>query len=201
MMHTFLRPIIVCSFLCMLLSACQHSPRKHYFLLNAPAVPLANLQQNSSDNITQVIGIGPIEIADYLNRSAIVYVQTDNALIVSDNEYWGEPLDKGIARVISDTLTQRNSTRSFVNYPWRSNDKPHYSLRVDINSLNCSNTEASINATWELIDNTTKTNIQRRNFIRSTPATTGTKALVQAYSKLLTELASEMDDALSKADK
>ena len=161
----------------------------------------------STENITTLIGIGPIEVADYLNRSQIIYNQTsvtningqsDNSLTISDNDYWAEPLDKGIARVIALNLTQRDSNRSFTYFPWRADSKPRYSLRIQLNSLTRINQQATIIATWELMDNDIKKNLQRRNFIRSIPVEPGAKNLAQAYSKLLAELGSEMDEALSK---
>lgn len=198
-----MKKIIVLTLACSFLLACQSSPRKNYYYLNTLAAEQKAIQP-STENITTVIGIGPIEIADYLNRSQIVYSQNNsfeanNSLTVSDNDYWAEPLDKGIARVLALNLTQRDSSRSFVYFPWRSDSKPHYSLRVQIQSLTRNNSDASIIATWELMNNTTKTNLQRRNFIRSTPVNSGAKELAQAYSKLFAELAAEMDESLSKA--
>ena len=70
---------------------------------------------------------------------------------------------------------------------------------MHIHSLTRTNNEASILATWELIDNSTKTTLQRRNFIRAIPVAAGAKELAQAYSKLFAELAGEMDEALGKA--
>lgn len=177
---------------CCLLSACQSSPRKNYYMLTAAAME----QQSSAENITGVIGIGPIEVAEYLNRLHIVYQAEDGSLAVADNDYWAEPLDKGIARVLALNLTQRDISRSFVNFPWRADSNPVYSLRLYIHNLNRSNGQAHINATWELVDNQQKTKLQRRHFIRTTAVKPGTQALAQAYSQLFADLASEMDEAL-----
>lgn len=193
-----MKKIIITTLLCSFLIGCTHSPQKKYYYLNTMSEE-QNTPKPSSDNITTVIGIGPVDIADYLHRSQIIYTQTNNLLSVADNDYWAEPLDKGIARVIALNLIQRNANRSFTYFPWRSGDKPHYSLRIQINSLTRANNEASIIATWELMDNNTKANLQRRNFIRTTPVESGAKNLAQAYSKLLAELADEMDEALRTA--
>lgn len=177
---------------CLLISGCQQSPRKNYYLLSASAVePI-----HAAENIDQVIGIGPIEVAEYLNRLHIVYQTEDGSLVMADNDYWAEPLDKGVARVLALNLTRHDTSRSFVKFPWRNDSKPDYSLRLQIHSLNRAASQAYINATWELIDNTQKTSLQRRHFIRSIAATSGAKGLIQAYSQLFSELASEMDEAL-----
>src|SRR6478609_9087772 len=137
--------------LCVFLCACQHSPKKNYFYLSA--LSEKSTSQTATNEASQLIGIGPIEIAEYLTRSQIIDNQTDNTLTMSDNAYWAEPLDKSIARVISLNLTQLNNTRSFVSFPWRSDSKPHYSLRLHVDNLSRSGRNANINATWELVDN------------------------------------------------
>lgn len=184
--------------LCSLIAACQHSPKKNYYYLTPQAVTEQSASQSNNDTALQLIGIGPVEVADYLNRSQIIDNQTDNTLNMSENAYWAEPLDKSIARVLSLNLTQLNSSRSFVNFPWRSDNKPRYSLRIRIDNLARSGSNASINATWELVNTETKTSVVRRIFVRSIPVAAGTKALAQSYSQLLGDLSKEMDDALNK---
>ncbi len=192
-----MRRFLFVSSLCLILCACQHSPKKNYFYLS-PLNEKAGLQSASTDT-SQLIGIGPVEVAEYLTRSQIIDNQSDNTLTMSDNAYWAEPLDKGIARVISINLTQLNNSRGFVNFPWRSDSKPRYSLRVHVDKLSRSEDKASINATWELVDNNERKSILRRNFLRSLQAESGAKGLAHAYSQLVGDLSKEMDEALSKA--
>lgn len=187
--------IIAC--LCVLLMACQHSPRKNYYYLT-PTLEAEKTTTQHTNNTLQLIGIGPVEIAEYLTRSQIIDNQADNTLTMSENAYWAEPLDKSVTRVIALNLTQLNNSRSFVNFPWRGDSKPHYSLRLHIDNLSRSGKNASINATWELVDHNNKNTVVRHNFLRSLPAETGAKGLAQAYSQLLAELAKEMDEELNK---
>lgn len=175
------------------LSSCHHSPRKHYFILSSSP----GVHSESGENIKQVIGIGPVEIAEFIDRLPIVYRRADNTLLVSENDYWAEPLDKGIARVLAANLVGRNSSRSFAHFPWRSDNRPQYSLRLQVHSLECGDLTASIDATWELIDNKSKASLQRRHFIRSLPAQPNPQTLARTYSQLLAELALEMDQALN----
>jgi uncharacterized protein len=179
------------------LSSCQSSPRKHYFLLNSPAPITQASNPNSSSNITRSIGIGPIALADYLNRLAIVRSEGDNSLQISDTDFWGEPLDKGIARVLANTLRQQNPTINFVQFPYRSDARPGHSLRVQIHQLNYNGSQASLEATWELIDNTSKQVITRKNFTY-TNTTAGSPAdIARAYSKLLATLVEDIQPEIS----
>ena len=188
-------PRLALVFLCglsLVLAACQHSPRKNYYLLTAPgqAAP-------ASSNITSVVGVGPISIADYLSRSQIAYTEAGNRLVVSQNDYWGEPLDKGIMRVLIANLAQRNSARSFSEFPWRSDARPSHSVRVQIQQLDCTDGHANLEANWELVDNNTRAPVQRRHFVRSIPASTEPAAIARAYSQLIADLATDVDQVLT----
>jgi len=189
-----MRKIMLIVSLSCLMFACTHSPKKNYFYLT----PQINTEAESKSEITQLVGIGPVEIAEYLTRSQIIDNQTDNTLNMADNAYWAEPLDKSITRVIALNLTQLNSTRSFVTFPWRSDSKPRNSLRIRVDNLSRSDNKATINATWELVDNDAKNTIVRRNFIRTISANSGAKNLAQAYSQLLADLSNEIDAELNK---
>jgi len=178
------------------LLSCQSSPRKHYYLLNSAEAPTANT--NNATNITRSIGIGPIVIADYLNRLAIVRTQDDNSLQISDTDYWGEPLDKGIARVLADTLRQHNPAVSFVQFPYRSDARPSHSLRVQIHQLNYSGSQASLEATWELVDNTSKQIITRKNFSHTSNTANNAAGIARAYSNLIVDLAVAMQSDLQQ---
>lgn len=185
---------------CSLLMGCSHSPHKNYYLLNA--VSLApQTRATPPQAISQFIGIGPIEIADYLNRQQIVFNSASESAIktnltLADNDYWAEPLAKAVARVLALNLMQRNISRSFSFYPWRNDNKPPLSLRVQINSLTRINNQASIIATWELINQNSKKILVKQHFIRTLPVAQGTDNLVQAYSQLVQNMAEEMDMAL-----
>lgn len=183
------------------LTSCQHSPHKNYFLLNSPATTTLSAQgsaykTNSSTNITRSIGIGPIVIADYLNRLAIVRTQGDNSLQISDTDYWGEPLDKGIARVVSDTLRQRNPNISFVQFPYRSDARPSHSLRLQIHQLNYNGSQATLEATWELVDNTSKQIVTRKNFSHTNTTAGNPADIAKAYSNLLVKLVEDVQSQL-----
>jgi uncharacterized protein len=205
-----MRRILLIAFSCSLFLSCQHSPQKNFYYLTAqlgqepnPAqnistTPEKSTTQTESSKINQLIGIGPIEIADYLNRSQIIDNQSNNSLNMADNAFWAEPLDKSIARVTALNLTQANSTRNFVYFPWRSDSKPRFSIRIRVDELSRTANQAKLNANWELMDNDSKTNLLRKNFTRNTSVDSGPKALAQAYSKLLADLAGEMDAELNK---
>lgn len=187
---------IVIFLLCLFATGCQQSPRKHYYLLNA--TPTANQSDaNQSNTISHSIGLGPIELADYLERSHIVRNRDANRLQLAEVDHWGEPLEKGIARVLAINLMNRDSTRLVEHFPWRSDATPALSLRLSIYDLQLINGAAAINASWKLIDNNTKAVLSQQHFVRSKPSGDSAAQIAKTYSELLAELAEEMDQALT----
>lgn len=192
--------LIMIFLLCALATGCQQSPRKNYYLLSA--TPTANQSDaNQSNSISHTIGLGPIEMADYLDRSHIVRNRDANRLQLAEVDHWGEPLGKGIARVLAINLMNRDSTRLVEHFPWRSDATPALSLRLSIYDLQLINGAAVINASWKLIDNNTKAVLSQQHFVRTKPSGESAAQIAKSYSELLADLASEMDKALLATQK
>lgn len=171
------------------LTGCQSTARNNYYVLTAPVIQ----PDAVSSSIETVIGVGPVEVAEYLNRRQIAYQSESGELIMPGNDYWAESLEKGIGRVLALNLTAADTTRSVVAFPWRSDSKPRYSVRINLQSLDRVGQQARIDAVWELIDNDEKKSLLRKRFIQTAPAGAGSQALTQAYSTLLAALARDID--------
>jgi len=174
-----------------LLVGCQQSPRKQYYLLSATPTT------NQTTEITQTLGLGPIEVADYLRNSQIIINRNVNHLQVTDNAYWGEPLQKGIARVLAVNLMNHQTNSLIETFPWRNDSTPKLSLRLTIYDLQLINGEAAINASWKLIDNKTKAVLSQQHFVRNKSSGDNPAQIAEIYSELLAELAGEMNKALA----
>lgn len=187
MMRKFLSILLAVS----VLAACS-SPQKNYYVLSSASAP----QTTGSQEITTLIGIGPVEVAEYLNRLHIVWQSGQGELIMSGNHFWAEPLDKGITRALALNLTAANSNRSTVAFPWRADNKPRYSVRVQVQALDRIDSNARMDAVWQLVDNDAGQVIHRKRFVQTTPVDAGVSSLTRAYSELLTVLAKDIEGSL-----
>lgn len=186
-----MRVFIILFLISSLLVGCQQSPRKQYYLLNATPTT------NQTAEITQTLGLGPIEVADYLRNPQIIINRNTNHLQITDNAYWGEPLQKGIARVLAVNLMNHQTNSLIETFPWRSDATPTLSLRLTIYDLQLINGEAAINASWKLIDNKTKAVLSQQHFVRNKSSGESAAEIAATYSELLAELAGEMNQALA----
>lgn len=188
MMRKFLGILLAVS----VLAACS-SPQKNYYVLSSASAP----QTTGSQEITTLIGIGPVEVAEYLNRLQIVWQSGQGDLVMSGNHYWAEPLDKGVTRALALNLTAANSNRSAVAFPWRTDNKPRYSVRIQVQALDRIDSNARIDAVWQLVDNDAGQVIHRKRLVQTTPAGSGIASLTRAYSDLLEVLAKDIEGSLS----
>ncbi|AZG36326.1 MULTISPECIES: PqiC family protein [Shewanella] len=177
-----------------LLFGCQSSPTKQYFVLTA----IPSQIEAGSTRLDRDIGIGPVEIAEYLNFTQVVYQREDGSLQRFTNSYWAEPLDQGISRVIRLNLSQGDRSRNLILFPWRADNRPQYSIKIKIISLNRDGVNARMNANWELIDIPSNRHIERQHFAATTEAGSTAAELVNAYSYLLAQLAQEIDKSLQR---
>lgn len=173
---------------------CQHSPQRNYYLLSAST---NNIQ---AEKIEQVVGLGPIEIPEYLAQAPLIRTGRSQQMQIADNDYWGEPLQEGITRVLAINLMNKADFRAIEVFPWRADSAPPFSLRARIYDLQWKGGQASINASWSLFDNVKKVEITRQRFVRTTPCDMAASKIVSTYSEFFEELSVEMNSALLAAD-
>ena len=105
----------LCLLLC--LATCASSPPSNFYRLT-PAVA------HVPGGPTPSLGIGPVDIPEFLNRNALVYTRGGNQLQLAESERWAEPLDDGITRVLGGYHIQADNVeglklgRAVANASW-----------------------------------------------------------------------------------
>lgn len=104
-----LRNIIALLGISLLLTACMSSHKVTYYQLHT---------QNSNTNAQHLnkelaISVNKVKIADYLKRSAIITQQDKHTLHLSAHNFWAEPLDANLTRVISANI-MRNTNANLI---------------------------------------------------------------------------------------
>lgn len=176
------------------LMGCQQSPRKQFYLLSATE------STYQSGKISQSVGLGPIEVADYLQRSQLIINRDPNSVQLATNAYWGEPVKEGIIRVLSLNLMNHQPARLVEAFPWRSDNKPAISIRLQVHELQVMNGNAVMNASWKLVDHLSEKNLAQYHYQGKVASGNDPAEIANAYSMLLKELADEMNNALNASN-
>ena len=124
-----------------------HSQPAQYELLTARAA-----HNNAAPLAGASIGVGPVQVARFLQRPQIVTHGGGTDLHMDENRRWGEPLEQGIQRVLLQNLAALTGAQT-RNFPWRQNAVPDYALRIDVIDLDkLPNGESILDVNWLLED-------------------------------------------------
>jgi uncharacterized lipoprotein YmbA len=119
---------------------------RYYVLKPSSCEPVAATVPNGN-----AVGLGRIELADYLLPKQIALRTSDGEIRYSANLQWAERLDKGIQRVLTANLTCWLGPRNAVLSTWRRSDVSA-ELYVSIQRFESDETgKVTLEALWTLM--------------------------------------------------
>jgi uncharacterized lipoprotein YmbA len=158
---------------------------------------LATIPGTERRGAPAVIELRAIALARYLERSQIVRSSEDFRLDILNNEWWGEPLDTMLSRVLTQNLTQRLPNTTIFAESGAVTATPDAMMGINIQRM-----DQARNGNVMLIAQISVTRRQttaRTITIQVTPASTGTAALVAAMSEAVGQLADQAAGMLGAA--
>jgi len=124
-MYLTARSITLCAVVSLLIAACGSSPPVRYFALS----PMDSVQlQDPDDSVT--LGVGPLRLPEYLNRSQIVTRGGGSELEVDEFSRWAEPLTQAFHRVVSTDVDNMMNRVIVIAFPWEAVVQKHVDYRL-----------------------------------------------------------------------
>lgn len=128
---TYFSVFFIYSSILLALSGCASTEPSRFYTLNSLADE--KISPQASEKISQVsIGIGPIEVPDYLDRPQIVIRSGLNEIKVSEHDRWAGSLSENITMVIRENLSFLIGTERVFAYPWDSSSDIDYKVSIKI---------------------------------------------------------------------
>jgi len=182
-----LRPILLLALL--LIAGCAAGSKSFYMLTADGPAP-------SGGGIG--IGVGPVSLAEYIDRSNLVIQEDANQLAVAEDHRWAGDLSASVARVTAANLGRRMKTGNVRTYPWQGDDGVRYQVTLDIRQLHGgADGYAVIEAGWRAYSLPDRRLKASRTFVDREPLKTdGYQPLVAAQSRLLSRLADDIAKGL-----
>jgi uncharacterized lipoprotein YmbA len=142
----------------LLLVGCLPGPHadttRYYVLTAAPQPPLlASSLGSPASGQGPSIGLGPVELPTYLDRTELVSRPEPNRLQVTDDDRWGEPLVDGFRRVLREDLKAVIARDRVVARPFDTHSPPDLVFAIDVSRFEPTGTErrkAELVARWTL---------------------------------------------------
>jgi uncharacterized protein len=148
-----------------------------------------------------VIGIGPMQFPDYLDRPQIVTRTGLNKLNMAEFNRWGGKLDQDFINIFAENISILLSTDRVVVFPWKGQVAPDYRVSLDIHQFEGQNGDTVLlNVTWSIRgkdDSALPLHVDR-SIIRQPVSGQDYESLVSAYSQAVAELSREVASAIRK---
>ena len=104
-------------------------PTKFYVLRSQPSIPLSQASTAPSE---VAVRIGPWRFPGYLNSTPIIVDGGTNMVKRLDYHHWAEPLDKGVSRLLADSLSKLLNTPKTVIYPDETSGQAGYEVVYNV---------------------------------------------------------------------
>ncbi len=109
----------------LLMAGCGSSPPVHYFALSPAEV---SKSQDSGKILT--LGLGPLRLPEYLNRSQLVTRGNGAELKIDEFSRWAEPLTRAIHRVVAIDVDNMMPGVTVLAFPWEAVARTQVDLRL-----------------------------------------------------------------------
>ena len=186
-----------CALIILVFTGCGTSPKPDFY----------HLEQSVSTQLTGLergvaIGIGPVNMAPYLDRPQIVTRAGNHKLELSEFNRWSEPLKSSVSRVIAVKLSNLLETNRVFLLPRREKSIPlDYQVTIDIARFDGElGGDANLTARWTIYDKSEKAILTKVSIITEASGGEGFEHLVAAENRALQMLSREIAEAIKASN-
>ncbi|MGH0033585.1 MAG: PqiC family protein [Myxococcota bacterium] len=172
----------------------RNEPIRYWVLDSLPGPP-------GTDGPRRVLGIGPVDLPAHLDRPGIVTREGENRLRVASLDQWGEPLKRGVKRVLSENLSVLQPGLKTLSFPWKGPVEPEIQLALSVTRLDARrDREVELLVSWVLRSTRdSKELVLETSWIKEPTTSDGVEGVVAALGRALERLSRELDPALRDA--
>lgn len=146
------------------------------------------------------IGVGPVQIPEYLNRPQIVSRKSTIELFLDEFNKWAEPLEDNFTRVLAENLANILCTDPVAIFPFRGSIPVDYRVTVDVIRFDgMLGKDITLIARWAIFgkERDELHSIRRLKYTEP-PEDNSYKALIQAKSRAIEKLSRDIATAIKE---
>jgi len=192
-----MRPTVAA--LALLLTGCAVSDSTRYYMLVPLATDGAAPAATAGATAPVVIGIGPVVIPSYLDRSQIVTRTGPDRVEISAFHRWAEPLDEAIASTLASDVAALAPADRVVAFPWRgamARSLDYQVLVVVLRFDGAPGSDVMLDARWRILGKDGREVLVRRSTHTEATGGSGFGPMVTAMNRTLRSLSQEIARAL-----
>jgi len=183
------------------LASCAVSDPTQFYALSRETPPRSSTASASiamsSMDATGIggIGVGPVIMPGYLDRSQIVIRTGADKVEISTFYRWAEPLEDGIARVLAEEIAASVPTERIVMFPWRGVVARTIQYQVVVAVLHFDGrpgSDVTLDARWRILAGDGRELAFRRSTVIQGVERSGYEPIVAAMCRALSTLGQEI---------
>lgn len=194
--------VIIFSAVWVLLAGCASSPTPRFYLLTSLEATSPEMKPPTQEPCFS-IGIGPINLPDYLDRPQIVTRGTSIELKLAEFDRWGEPLGDSLKRVLAKNLSTLLCIKTIAFFPWKGGIPFDYRIEMEVLRFDGSlGGNVSLEAWWVVFSGDGKRMLaSKRSILTEAVGGQDYKSLVGAQSRALGTLSREIAEVIKTLPK
>ena len=183
-----------------MLSGCTTTQSSKFYLLQTGVADIGKAQLTENNN-TMVLGVGPVELPDYLNRPQIVTRVSGSEFHLSEFNRWAESLEKNFSRVLAENLSTILSTDNVLIYPFERSKEIERQVKVNILQLDGQPSgNVVLKVHWSLMGNDGKDLLLVKKSSFSGDAGKGYSGMVAGMNRLVSDFSQEVAREIKSRD-
>jgi uncharacterized lipoprotein YmbA len=179
----------------LIMSSCSTGPPTRLYVLTSLARVESVPQAMGRRDVA--IGVGPVELPQYVNRLQIVTGDNSPELQSSYSAQWAEPLQDGFTRVLAENLSLLLATDRVVIFPWKS-FVPEYQVVIEVTRfVGQTGGEVSLAALWSILSKNGKdVLVSKKSSFHESTGSSEYAALAAAMSRTVAALSRDIAAAV-----
>ncbi len=178
-----------------IVSSCSTGPPTRLYVLTS--LPRAESVPPATGGRAMSVGIGPVELPQYVNRPQIVTGQQSSELQSAAAAQWAEPLQDGFTRVLAENLSLLLGTDRVALFPWKT-FTPEYQVVVEVTHfLGQTGGQVSLVALWSILNKDGREAlVSKKSSFREATGSSEYEALAAAMGRTVAALSRDIATAL-----
>jgi uncharacterized lipoprotein YmbA len=179
------------------LTGCATTPASRFYVLS----PVTGDTGAQSAESAPAIGVGPVELPDYLDRPQIAVRSGPYELRYNETQRWAEDLRDNVTTVLAQNLSRLVPTNQVVRFPWGRLTRVDFQVVAEISRFDADESGTVVlSANWKLYRGEGREIIaERRSVLSETFHGTDYTEIVAAQSRALDAFSREIAAAIRAA--
>ncbi len=175
-----------------LVSGCSSPTTRFYVLAALPAPQPAGAGQEIA------VGVGPVELPDYLDRPQIVTRSGQNELNLAEFDRWGEPIKDNATEVLAENLAVLLPSKKISVYPWKRSTSVDYQVVVKVIRFDrAEGGETVLRTRWNILNGEGTELYSRESRYVENPSGKDYAATVAAMDRALAQFSREVANVVN----